>query len=272
MITTIEERATELYHVVRACGLCALSDTRTNAVPGEGPLTAEVMCIGEAPGMNEDKLGRPFVGAAGQFLGELLGAAGLTREQVYICNVLKCRPPANRDPLPDEIDACAEYLDLQLDMVDPLVVVTLGRFSMAKWFPQQAISRIHGSVKEIDGRFIVPMYHPAAALHQGSLRQVLLDDFAKLPGILDHARRARQTPAATGSVSTGGGPERVAGSAEVRPAPVGAATELPVAAVNSPADGSPPTFAAHAANEQELTAERVEPALTDKTEQIRLFD
>ena len=122
--------------------------------------------------------------------------------------------------LEDEIDACAEYLDLQLDMVDPLVVVTLGRFSMAKWFPQQAISRIHGSVKEIDGRFIVPMYHPAAALHQGSLRQVLLDDFAKLPGILDHARRARQTPAATGSVSTGGGPERVAGSAEGRPVPV----------------------------------------------------
>ncbi|MBK7724134.1 MAG: uracil-DNA glycosylase [Dehalococcoidia bacterium] len=181
MITTIEERATELYHVVRACGLCALSGTRTNAVPGEGPLTAEVMCIGEAPGMNEDKLGRPFVGAAGQFLGELLGAAGLTREQVYICNVLKCRPPANRDPLPDEIDACAEYLDLQLDMVDPLVVVTLGRFSMAKWFPQQAISRIHGSVKEIDGRFIVPMYHPAAALHQGSLRQVLLTTLRSCP-------------------------------------------------------------------------------------------
>lgn len=188
---TLEERASELYDVVRACTLCALSESRTNAVPGEGPLTAEVMCIGEAPGVNEDKQGRPFVGNAGQFLSDLLAAAGLAREQVYICNVLKCRPPGNRDPLPGEIEACSEYLDLQLDMVDPLVVVTLGRFSMAKWFPQQAISRIHGSVLEIDGRFIVPMYHPAAALHQGSLRQVLLDDFAKLPAILERARAGR---------------------------------------------------------------------------------
>ncbi len=126
MITTVEERAAELHDVIRTCTLCALSATRTHAVPGEGPLTAEVMCIGEAPGMNEDKQGRPFVGAAGQFLGELLGAAGLTREQVYICNVLKCRPPGNRDPLPNEIDACAEYLDLQIDLVDPLVIVTPG--------------------------------------------------------------------------------------------------------------------------------------------------
>jgi DNA polymerase len=154
------------------------------------------MCIGEAPGVNEDKQGRPFVGAAGQFLSELLGAGGLAREDVYICNVLKCRPPGNRDPLPDEIEACSEYLELQLDMVDPLVVVTLGRFSMSKWFPQQAISRIHGTVKEVDGRFIVPMYHPAAALHQGNLRQVLLDDFARLPAILQRARANRTSETA----------------------------------------------------------------------------
>lgn len=188
---TIEERAAELYDVVRGCRMCALCETRTNAVPGEGPLDAEVMCIGEAPGMNEDKQGRPFVGAAGQFLSELLAAGGLRREDVYICNVLKCRPPGNRDPLPGEIEACAEYLDLQIDMVDPLVIVTLGRFSMSKWFPQQAISRIHGTVKEVDGRLVVPMYHPAAALHQGNLRQVLLDDFAKLPHILERARQLR---------------------------------------------------------------------------------
>ena len=185
---TLEERAAEFREVVQSCTLCPLSVTRTNAVPGEGPLTAEVMCIGEAPGVNEDKQGMPFVGAAGNFLAELLAAGGLKREDVYICNVLKCRPPSNRDPMPEEIQACSEYLDLQLDMVDPLVVITLGRFSMAKWFPQQTISRIHGSVKEDDGRLIVPMYHPAAALHQGSLRQVLLDDFAKLPGILAQAR------------------------------------------------------------------------------------
>lgn len=188
---TEAERAAELYDVIRTCTLCALSQTRTNAVPGEGPLDAEVMCIGEAPGVNEDKQGKPFVGASGQFLSELLAAAGLTRESVYICNVLKCRPPSNRDPLPNEIEACSEYLDLQLDLVDPLVVVTLGRFSMAKWFPQQAISRIHGSVKEVDGLFVVPMYHPAAALHQGNLRQVLLDDFARIPAILERARARR---------------------------------------------------------------------------------
>lgn len=190
---TLEERAAEFREVVSACTLCPLSVTRTKAVPGEGPLTAEVMCIGEAPGVNEDKQGMPFVGAAGNFLTELLAAGGLKREDVYICNVLKCRPPSNRDPMPDEIQACSEYLDLQLDMVDPLVVITLGRFSMAKWFPQQTISRIHGSVKEDVGRLIVPMYHPAAALHQGSLRQVLLDDFAKLPAILARAKAMRAT-------------------------------------------------------------------------------
>ncbi len=193
MIST-EERAGELYDVIRACRQCELARTRTNAVPGEGPLTAEVMCIGEAPGMNEDTQGRPFVGAAGKFLEELLAAGGLRRDEVYICNVLKCRPPGNRDPLPGEIEACAEYLDLQIDMVDPLVIVTLGRFSMSRWFPQQAISRIHGSVRETDGRFIIPMYHPAAALHQQNLREVLLADFRQLPAILERAR-GRRIPA-----------------------------------------------------------------------------
>jgi DNA polymerase len=195
-VITLEERATEFREVVRSCSLCPLSITRTNAVPGEGPVPAEVMCIGEAPGVNEDKQGMPFVGAAGNFLTELLAAGGLKRDDVYICNVLKCRPPSNRDPLPEEIEACSEYLDLQLDMVDPRVIITLGRFSMAKWFPQQAISRIHGTVKEVDGRLIVPMYHPAAALHQGSLRQVLLDDFAKLPAILERARKLQNIPPA----------------------------------------------------------------------------
>ena len=187
--------AERLYERVRGCDLCPLWKTRTNAVPGEGPMDAEVMFIGEAPGVNEDRQGRPFVGAAGQFLDELFAAAGLTRGGVYICNVLKCRPPANRDPLPGEIDACRDFLDEQIDLVDPLVIVTLGRFSMAKFFPNQTISRIHGQAKEVAGRFYVPMYHPAAALHQGSLRQVILDDFAKLPALLVRARKAEVRPA-----------------------------------------------------------------------------
>ena len=188
---TIAEKADDLYQRIRGCELCALSRTRTMAVPGEGPLDAEIMFIGEAPGQNEDRQGRPFVGAAGQFLGELLGAAGLTREQVYICNVLKCRPPQNRDPMPSEIDACRDYLDEQIDLIDPLVIVTLGRYSMAKFFPNQAISRIHGQPRATAGQFYVPMYHPAAALHQQSLRDVMLADFRRLPEFLAKARAAR---------------------------------------------------------------------------------
>ncbi len=260
---TAEERAAELYDVVRSCTLCALSETRTNAVPGEGPLTAEVMCIGEAPGVNEDKQGRPFVGNAGQFLSELLAAAGLTREQVYICNVLKCRPPSNRDPLPGEMEACGEYLDFQLDMVDPLVVVTLGRFSMSKWFPQQTISRIHGSVKEVDGRFIVPMYHPAAALHQGSLRQVLLDDFAALPAILARARASRVEVQET-----------------TEPVPVSPpAPELIESPANvGTAEPSPPPLKVEAHSQDDGNAHALPPGKTEqvepasKTEQIRLFE
>ena len=180
-----------LYARVRGCTRCQLATTRTLAVPGEGPLDAEVMFIGEAPGQNEDKQGRPFVGASGQFLEELLAAAGLSRPEVYICNVLKCRPPGNRDPLPAEIESCRDYLDEQVDLVDPLVIVTLGRFSMAKYFPNQVISRIHGRARETAGCFYVPMYHPAAALHQGSLRSVMLEDFGQLPALLERARRSR---------------------------------------------------------------------------------
>jgi DNA polymerase len=189
---TAQERMESLYARVRTCTLCPLAKTRTHAVPGEGPLDAEVMCIGEAPGMNEDRQGRPFVGQAGQFLNELLEAGGLGRDEVYICNVLKCRPPANRDPFPAEIDACRDYLDEQIDLVDPLVIITLGRFSMAKFFPNQAISRIHGRVKETAGRYYLPMYHPAAALHQQSLRETILADFRKLPEILERARGSRR--------------------------------------------------------------------------------
>ncbi|MEO6398410.1 MAG: uracil-DNA glycosylase [Tepidiformaceae bacterium] len=190
-MTSQTSLAEDLYGRVRNCVRCPLSETRTNAVPGEGPLNAEILLIGEAPGANEDREGRPFVGQSGQFLEELLGAAGLKRHEVYICNVLKCRPPANRDPAPPEITACRGYLEEQIAIVDPLVVVTLGRISMAKWFPGETISRIHGSVREADGLFVVPMFHPAAALHQQHLRATILNDFRTLPAVLERARRMR---------------------------------------------------------------------------------
>lgn len=206
--------AAELYERIRTCDLCPLARTRTLAVPGEGPLTAEVMCIGEAPGANEDRQGRPFVGNAGQFLEELLGAAGLTRPEVYICNVLKCRPPGNRDPMPGEIQACEDYLDEQIRLIDPLVIVTLGRFSMSRFFPQQTISRVHGQPREVDGRTVVPMYHPAAALHQQSLRAVLLEDFGRLPALIEQAGSRQSAPAAS--------PRIVLPSAPVPPGPTAA--------------------------------------------------
>ena len=188
---TVAQEVEQLYDEVRGCQRCTLARTRTLAVPGEGPLDAEVMFIGEAPGVNEDRQGRPFVGQAGAFLEELLGEAGLTRPEVYICNVLKCRPPGNRDPLPTEIEACSDYLSAQIRLIDPLLIVTLGRYSMSRFFPNQAISRIHGRPREANGRILVPMYHPAAALHQQRLRGVIIDDFRTLPELLERARAAR---------------------------------------------------------------------------------
>ena len=188
---TIAQEVEQLYDEVRGCQRCTLARTRTLAVPGEGPLDAEVMFIGEAPGVNEDRQGRPFVGQAGAFLEELLGEAGLTRPEVYICNVLKCRPPGNRDPLPTEIEACSDYLSSQIRLINPLLIVTLGRYSMSRFFPNQAISRIHGRPREANGRILVPMYHPAAALHQQRLRGVIIDDFRTLPELLERARAAR---------------------------------------------------------------------------------
>ncbi|HEY7780510.1 MAG TPA: uracil-DNA glycosylase [Ktedonobacterales bacterium] len=173
---------------VQACTNCDLYKGTQHGVPGEGDAHAAVMFIGEAPGFNEDRQGRPFVGQAGGFLGELLAAAGLRREDVFITNVVKHRPPNNRDPLPEEISACARYLSRQIAAINPRVIVTLGRYSMARFFPGATISRIHGQYKLVDGRVVVAMYHPAAALHQQSLRQTLLDDFAAaIPAALAHA-------------------------------------------------------------------------------------
>jgi DNA polymerase len=176
---------TELYDQVRACEKCQLSQSRTLAVPGEGPEDARILFIGEAPGFHEDRQGRPFVGAAGQYLTELLAKVGLRREEVYIANVIKCRPPGNRDPQPDEIAACRVYMDRQIDLLRPRLVVTLGRFSMERYFPGASISRIHGQPKRVGSVIYYPMFHPAAALHQPRWKSLLDEDFARIPGLLE---------------------------------------------------------------------------------------
>ena len=180
---------TELYEEIAGCQRCILAQSRKNPVPGEGPQNAQVLFIGEGPGFHEDQQGRPFVGAAGHFLEELLAEIGLTREDVYICNVIKCRPPQNRDPLPEEIEACKPFLDRQIEIISPQMVVTLGRFSMERYFPGAKISQAHGQPRKIGGIIYYPMYHPAAALHQPKWRQVVQDDMSKIPQILSQADR-----------------------------------------------------------------------------------
>ena len=174
---------------VAVCTKCELHKGRTHAVPGEGPTHAEIMFIGEGPGANEDKKGRPFVGASGKFLDELLAQAGVTRSDVFITNVVKCRPPGNRDPQPIEVETCtSNYLDNQIKIVNPSIIVTLGRHSMSKFIPDAKITQIHGQMQKVGKRFVIPMFHPAAALHQTRFRPMLLEDFAKLPQLLEEAR------------------------------------------------------------------------------------
>ena len=198
-----EAELATLNEEVRACPLCDLAKTRKRAVPGEGPVDAEIMFIGEAPGHHENEQGRPFIGQAGRFLDELLASIDLDRSKVYITNVVKCRPPNNRDPLPHEIEACAPYLNRQLALIKPKVVVTLGRFSMAKFFPGASISRIHGQPKRAGGVIYFPMYHPAAALHRGDLVATVKADMLKLPALVEQARAF----AASGGGSTEATPD-----------------------------------------------------------------
>lgn len=190
MAATGEAALEQVAAEVRVCTKCGLCVGTKNGVPGEGNPQAEVMFIGEAPGYREDVQGRPFVGPAGQFLNELLGSVGLDRRTAFITNVVKHRPPDNRDPLPEEIAACQDYLDRQIAAINPKIIVTLGRFSMARFFPGAKISVIHGQAKRIDGRIVVAMYHPAAALHQASLKQTVMDDFQRaIPAALTEMRR-----------------------------------------------------------------------------------
>lgn len=183
-LTTLEEE-------VRACTRCPLCRSRTRAVPGEGPIDASILFVGEGPGAREDQTGRPFVGPAGRLLETLLERIGLMRDDVYITNVVKCRPPNNRDPEPNEIAACEPYLQRQLALIDPEIVVTLGRFAMEHWLPDERITRVHGKGFRLGRRLIVPMFHPAAALHREQWRPALEQDFDRLPRLIDAVRLMR---------------------------------------------------------------------------------
>lgn len=182
-VKELEKIATD----VSKCTMCTLHHSRKLAVPGEGPANADILFIGEGPGFHENEQGRPFVGAAGKFLDELLTQINMKRSGVFITNVVKCRPPSNRDPQPEELTACSSYLERQIQAINPKVIVTLGRFSMAHFLPNAKISEIHGQAARIKGRLVVAMYHPAAALHQRSLRSTIEADFAKLPELITKA-------------------------------------------------------------------------------------
>jgi DNA polymerase len=183
----------ELYQKIAACRDCEeLANTRTQTVPGEGPENSQLVFIGEAPGFHEDQQGRPFVGQAGQFLEQLLNSIGMRRSDVYICNVIKCRPPGNRDPLPTEIKNCQKWLDQQLELLSPKMVVTLGRYSLAKFFPGETISKIHGKARRQGNVLYFAMYHPAAALHQQSLRQTIEADMLKIPSLLAQVEEVKE--------------------------------------------------------------------------------
>ena len=177
----------ELYTEIARCEDCELSRHRSRVVPGEGAEDADLLFSGEAPGWSEAQQGRPCVGPAGHFLDELLLSIGLRREDVYIANVVKCRPPSNRDPLPSEMRACRKWLDRQIELIRPKVIVTLGRYSLAQFLPGDAIGKVHGKARIKDGIIYFAMYHPAAALHQQSLRQVITEDMLKIPPLLAQA-------------------------------------------------------------------------------------
>lgn len=197
---TVTPDLKEINAQIARCRLCKLGE-HARAVPGEGSPRASIMLVGEAPGFYEDQQGRPFVGPAGQLLDELLKAAGYSRSDVYITNVIKHRPPGNRDPEPDELEACDGFLRAQIAAIQPRVIVTLGRYSLAKFIPNvRSMRDVHGKTFTHDGLLVCAMYHPAAALHQGSLRAVIEQDFRTLPAIV---ARAEQRAVSNGGPPTG---------------------------------------------------------------------
>jgi DNA polymerase len=256
-VTEAERRAAldAIAAEVAVCTRCRLHQTRTKAVPGEGTAATEVMFVGEGPGFNEDRQGKPFVGQAGALLTELLASVGWSRDEVFITNVVKCRPPENRDPEPDEIAACGPFLARQLEALDPALVVTLGRFSMARFSPGARIGQVHGTFRKADAESGAPealtfaMYHPAAALHQGSLKATLFGDMEGVPTALLEARAMRAATTAESATSAAAGPAPVPAEA-----PVPAQTE-PVLAAGEAASAA----------DVDMTAE------SDPTDQLGLF-
>jgi DNA polymerase len=199
-----EEILAQVAKEVAVCEKCALYHSRKKSVPGEGPADSEIMFIGEGPGFYENEQGRPFVGASGQFLDQLLAQAGLKRTDVWIGNVVKCRPPGNRDPLPEELAACDTYLERQIKTINPSIIITLGRYSMGRFMPGAKISAVHGQMRKVGERYVIAMFHPAAALHQASLKPAILANFAKLPELLEQARKALGRSAPDGKVQEPG--------------------------------------------------------------------
>ena len=236
-MTDVERRAAleSIAAEVRACSRCRRHETRTKAVPGEGDPDTEVVFVGEGPGFNEDREGRPFIGRAGDLLVKLLGSLGWQRSDVFITNVVKCRPPENRDPLPDEIAACSGYLTRQLQILDPAVVVTLGRFSMARFLPGAKISQVHGTIRPADPEtgardaLVLAMYHPAAALRTQAIERESFDDIAGLPGALI-ASRKRRGEGADGPGTTIEAPQAAAAALLTDPEPI-AFTSTPAASI-----------------------------------------
>ncbi len=218
------ERIHALEQEVLVCQRCQLANGRTKAVPGYGNIQAITMFVGEGPGFDEDRQGRPFVGRSGQFLTEMLKSVGIQREDVYITNVVKCRPPNNRDPLPEELAACSDYLTRQVELINPRIIVTLGRFSMQRWLPGAAITKVHGQVRNIGrGRVVLAMFHPAAALRNPQWRDEFAKDIQILPNLMERARKANEAAARGEALSAGvphpGDPDYRPNSAEMdRPA------------------------------------------------------
>jgi DNA polymerase len=244
-VTEAERRAAldAIAAEVRACHRCRLHEARTQAVPGEGHSSTEVVFVGEGPGFNEDKLGRPFVGRAGDLLVRLLASIGWRRDEVFITNVVKCRPPENRDPEPDEIAACAPYLKRQLEVLDPALVVTLGRHSMARFMPGARISQSHGTVRPADPEtgardaVVFAMYHPAAALRSTEVERQSYEDVGRVPDALvrsrerrdEHERARVEATSAAVSPAVLRDTETIAQAPELAPVAVAAGTDATVA-------------------------------------------
>ena len=193
MAESLQERQAAMEKIaaeIRVCEKCQLHKGRTKAVPGDGRFNTEILFVGEGPGFHEDQQGLPFVGASGKYLEQLLEMIGLTRKDVFITNIVRCRPPQNRDPERVEIEACEPYLDRQIALIQPKIIATLGRYSMAKFFPDGKISKIHGIAKKEEGRVYYPLFHPAAVLRNPTLREPMEEDFKRMKKLLEELRAA----------------------------------------------------------------------------------